>query len=40
VSRIYVGLAESLRAAARLTVEAHLEKLRDEGRLEQDGTGT
>ena len=40
VSRIDVGLAESLRAAARLTVEAHLETLRDEGRLEQDGTGT
>ena len=40
VSRIYVGLAESRRVAARLTVEAHLEKLRDEGRLEQDGTGT
>jgi glyoxylase-like metal-dependent hydrolase (beta-lactamase superfamily II) len=31
VSRIYVGLADAVRPAARLTVEAHLEKLREEG---------
>jgi glyoxylase-like metal-dependent hydrolase (beta-lactamase superfamily II) len=31
VSRIYVGLGDALRPAARLTVEAHLEKLREEG---------
>jgi glyoxylase-like metal-dependent hydrolase (beta-lactamase superfamily II) len=31
VSRIYPDLAEALRPAARLTVEAHLEKLRDDG---------
>ena len=32
VDRIYAGLDERLRQAARLTVEAHLEKLREEGR--------
>lgn len=32
VDRIYAGLDEKLRPAARLTVEAHLEKLREEGR--------
>jgi glyoxylase-like metal-dependent hydrolase (beta-lactamase superfamily II) len=32
VDRIYAGLDEKLRQAARLTVEAHLEKLREEGR--------
>lgn len=32
VARIYPGLDEKLRPAARLTLEAHLEKLRDEGR--------
>jgi glyoxylase-like metal-dependent hydrolase (beta-lactamase superfamily II) len=32
VERIYAGLDERLRQAARLTVEAHLEKLREEGR--------
>lgn len=31
VSRIYVGLGDAVRPAARLTVEAHLEKLREEG---------
>lgn len=31
VSRIYVGLSDAVRPAARLTVEAHLEKLREEG---------
>jgi glyoxylase-like metal-dependent hydrolase (beta-lactamase superfamily II) len=31
VSRIYVGLVDAVRPAARLTVEAHLEKLRDDG---------
>jgi glyoxylase-like metal-dependent hydrolase (beta-lactamase superfamily II) len=31
VSRIYVGLTDAVRPAARLTVEAHLEKLREEG---------
>jgi glyoxylase-like metal-dependent hydrolase (beta-lactamase superfamily II) len=30
VSRIYVGLSDAVRPAARLTVEAHLEKLREE----------
>jgi glyoxylase-like metal-dependent hydrolase (beta-lactamase superfamily II) len=33
VSRIYVGLGDALRPAARLTVEAHLEKLREEGAI-------
>ena len=33
VARIYPGLAEGLRAAARQTVEAHLGKLRAEGRI-------
>jgi glyoxylase-like metal-dependent hydrolase (beta-lactamase superfamily II) len=32
VARIYPELAEPLRAPARLTIEAHLEKLREEGR--------
>jgi glyoxylase-like metal-dependent hydrolase (beta-lactamase superfamily II) len=32
VERIYAGLDERLRQAARLTVQAHLEKLREEGR--------
>jgi glyoxylase-like metal-dependent hydrolase (beta-lactamase superfamily II) len=32
VARIYPDLAESLRPAARLTIEAHLEKLREEQR--------
>jgi glyoxylase-like metal-dependent hydrolase (beta-lactamase superfamily II) len=32
VTRIYPELDETLRPAARLTIEAHLEKLRDEGR--------
>lgn len=31
VARLYVGLPESLRPAARLTVQAHLEKLEEEG---------
>jgi glyoxylase-like metal-dependent hydrolase (beta-lactamase superfamily II) len=31
VARIYPGLHEALRPAARLTVEAHVEKLRQEG---------
>jgi glyoxylase-like metal-dependent hydrolase (beta-lactamase superfamily II) len=31
VDRIYPNLAPALRAAARLTIEAHLEKLRDDG---------
>jgi glyoxylase-like metal-dependent hydrolase (beta-lactamase superfamily II) len=33
VARIYPGIDDTVRPAARLTVEAHLEKLRDEGRL-------
>jgi glyoxylase-like metal-dependent hydrolase (beta-lactamase superfamily II) len=33
VARLYPDLVEGLRVAARLTVEAHLEKLRAEGRL-------
>jgi glyoxylase-like metal-dependent hydrolase (beta-lactamase superfamily II) len=33
VDRIYAGLASDLRDAARLTVRAHLDKLRDEQRL-------
>jgi glyoxylase-like metal-dependent hydrolase (beta-lactamase superfamily II) len=33
VNRIYPRLSEALRRAATLTVEAHLEKLREEGRL-------
>jgi glyoxylase-like metal-dependent hydrolase (beta-lactamase superfamily II) len=33
VSRIYVGLGDEVRRAARLTVEAHLEKLREEGTI-------
>jgi glyoxylase-like metal-dependent hydrolase (beta-lactamase superfamily II) len=33
VARIYPDLSEALRPAARLTVEAHLEKLRQDGRL-------
>jgi hydroxyacylglutathione hydrolase len=33
VQHVYRDLAEGLRPAARSTVEAHLEKLRDEGRL-------
>jgi glyoxylase-like metal-dependent hydrolase (beta-lactamase superfamily II) len=33
VARIYPGLHGALRPAARLTVEAHLEKLRQEGRF-------
>ena len=33
VRRIYPDLANGLRSAARSTVEAHLQKLRDEGRL-------
>jgi glyoxylase-like metal-dependent hydrolase (beta-lactamase superfamily II) len=32
VARIYVGLSATLRAAARETIVAHLEKLREEGR--------
>ncbi|HYN07150.1 MAG TPA: MBL fold metallo-hydrolase [Vicinamibacterales bacterium] len=32
VARIYPDLAEPLKPAARLTIEAHLEKLREEGR--------
>jgi glyoxylase-like metal-dependent hydrolase (beta-lactamase superfamily II) len=32
VSRIYPNLADGLRPAARLTIGAHLEKLREEGR--------
>lgn len=32
VARIYPGLAEPLKPAAGLTIEAHLEKLREEGR--------
>jgi len=31
VARIYPGLSEALRPAARLTIEAHLEKLRQQG---------
>jgi len=38
VLRVYAGLAGSLRAAARLTVEAHLAKLREDGQLVQGGT--
>jgi glyoxylase-like metal-dependent hydrolase (beta-lactamase superfamily II) len=37
VARIYPGLDEALRPAARLTVEAHLEKLRLEGQLPPSG---
>ncbi len=33
VQRIYVGLSEAVRPAARLTVEAHLEKLMEDGVL-------
>jgi glyoxylase-like metal-dependent hydrolase (beta-lactamase superfamily II) len=33
VSRIYVGLTDAVRPAARLTVEAHLEKLREDGAI-------
>jgi glyoxylase-like metal-dependent hydrolase (beta-lactamase superfamily II) len=33
VSRIYVGLSDAVRPAARLTVEAHLEKLMEDGVL-------
>jgi glyoxylase-like metal-dependent hydrolase (beta-lactamase superfamily II) len=33
VSRIYVGLSDAVRPAARLTVEAHLEKLREDGAI-------
>jgi glyoxylase-like metal-dependent hydrolase (beta-lactamase superfamily II) len=33
VARVYPDLAAELRLPARLTVEAHLEKLREEGRL-------
>jgi len=33
VNQIYAGVPEVLRRAATLTVEAHLEKLREEGRL-------
>lgn len=33
VARLYPDLVEELRLPARLTVEAHLEKLREEGRL-------
>jgi glyoxylase-like metal-dependent hydrolase (beta-lactamase superfamily II) len=33
VARIYPDVPETLRLAARLTVEAHLEKLREDGRL-------
>jgi hydroxyacylglutathione hydrolase len=33
VRRLYPGLADGLRSAARSTVEAHLQKLRDEDRL-------
>ena len=33
VRRLYPGLATGLQSAARSTVEAHLQKLRDEGRL-------
>jgi glyoxylase-like metal-dependent hydrolase (beta-lactamase superfamily II) len=32
VARVYPGLADAVRPAARLTVQAHLDKLRDEGR--------
>jgi glyoxylase-like metal-dependent hydrolase (beta-lactamase superfamily II) len=31
VSRIYVGLSDAVRPAARLTVEAHLQKLAEDG---------
>jgi glyoxylase-like metal-dependent hydrolase (beta-lactamase superfamily II) len=37
VARIYPDLAEALRIPARLTVEAHLEKLREEARLPARG---
>jgi len=33
VARIYPGLDAGLLAAARVTVEAHLEKLREDGRV-------
>lgn len=33
IARVYVGLRDELRDAARMTVEAHLEKLREEGQL-------
>jgi glyoxylase-like metal-dependent hydrolase (beta-lactamase superfamily II) len=33
VVRVYPDLAAELRLAARLTIEAHLEKLREDGRL-------
>ncbi len=33
VSRLYVGLKEGLERAARMTVLAHLDKLREEGRV-------
>jgi glyoxylase-like metal-dependent hydrolase (beta-lactamase superfamily II) len=33
VARLYPDIATALRPAARMTVEAHLEKLREEGRL-------
>jgi glyoxylase-like metal-dependent hydrolase (beta-lactamase superfamily II) len=33
VSRIYVGLSDAVRPAARLTIEAHLEKLREDGAI-------
>jgi hydroxyacylglutathione hydrolase len=33
VARIYPGLADAIRPAARLTVDAHLAKLRDDGRI-------
>jgi glyoxylase-like metal-dependent hydrolase (beta-lactamase superfamily II) len=33
VARIYPDLTEALQPAARLTIEAHLEKLREDGRL-------
>jgi hypothetical protein len=32
VARLYPDLARPLRPAARLTVQAHLDKLREEGR--------
>jgi glyoxylase-like metal-dependent hydrolase (beta-lactamase superfamily II) len=33
VDRIYPDIAPAVRSAARLTVEAHLEKLREDGKL-------
>ncbi len=39
VDRVYAGLPDTLRTAARLTVDAHLDKLRGEGRLAARGTG-